>query len=274
MYGKRPFLVSCLESSDGVDVVWHAGTRRAPFVSGTESVEIMAAVLFSLVILIPGQQSAGPAVRQPVRSTAPRRVHDIGVEMRRLLRAQARARSDLESSRSVEQMCTLFQEVVRHPRWESSDRLLAYKAQLSARLRKVSLGLQRQLSRRQREAFRRTYEPEILAATDRFAEELQWMAATLGGPAQLVAYAQGLSGTSSAFGQRPVGAAGGRATADEGQQLVELIQRTIMPEFWDRNGGAGTIVYYAPLHALVVRATREVHQRLDGLFQGARRGGR
>ena len=231
-------------------------------------------LLFSLLVLLPGQQPAVSAVAPPVKSIAPRRVHDIGVEMRRLLRTQARARSDRESYRSVQQICALFREVVHHPRWESSDRLLAYKAQLSARLRKVLQSQQRRLLRRQRAVFRRTYEPEILAATDRFAEELQWMGTTFGGPTQLVAYAQGVSETTLDGTQRSVGGAGGRATVDEGQQLIELIQRTIMPEFWDRNGGPGTIVYYAPLHALVVRATRGGHRRLEGVLEGARRGGR
>ncbi|MEE3371428.1 MAG: hypothetical protein VX346_18990 [Planctomycetota bacterium] len=234
----------------------------------------MSVALFSLLVLIPGQHPAVSAVTPPVTVIAPRRVHDIGVEMRRLLRAQARARSDLESFRSVQQMCALFREVVHHPRWESSDRLLVYKSQLSARLRKVSQSLQRRLSRRQRAMFRRTYQPEILALTDRFAEELQWMGTTFGGPAQLVAYAQGAPETTLSGAQHLVGGGGGRATVDEGQQLIELIQRTIMPEFWDRNGGPGTIAYYAPLHALVVRATRGVHQRLEGLLEGARRGGR
>ena len=233
----------------------------------------MVAVLLSLMVLTPGQQPAGQSVDPPVPLIAPRRVHDIGVEMRGLLRAQARARTDLESCRLVQQMCSLFREVVRHPRWESSDRLMAYKAQLSARLRKVSQRLQSQLSRRQREVFRRAYEPDMLAATDRFAKELQWMGATLGGPAQLFTLAQGLSGASSVSTSPALDGAGGAAVNDA-QQLIELIQRTIMPEFWDRNGGPGTIVYYAPVHALVVRATRGVHQRLGGLLQGARRGGR
>ena len=44
------------------------------------------------------------------------------------------------------------------------------------------------------------------------------------------------------------------------ERLVDdLIERTINPAFWDVNGGPGTIVYYAPLQCLVVRATAEVH---------------
>ena len=234
----------------------------------------MGAVLFSLLSLIPGQQAADPVLLPPATLATPRRVHDIGVEVRQLLRAQARASTDVASHGYVRQMCVLFQEIVRHPRWQWSDRLLAYKAQLSARLRKVSRRLEYQLSRRQRALFRRTYRPEVLAATDRLAEELQWMGATLGGPAQLVAYAQGSSETLANRSQRTSGATGGGAATDEGLQLIELIQRTITPEFWDVNGGPGTIVYYAPLHALVVRATAGVHHRVGGLLQGARRGAR
>ena len=51
---------------------------------------------------------------------------------------------------------------------------------------------------------------------------------------------------------------------DYGQVLVELIRQTISPEFWDVNGGPGVILYYRPGHALVVRATGDVHARIGG----------
>jgi general secretion pathway protein D len=40
---------------------------------------------------------------------------------------------------------------------------------------------------------------------------------------------------------------------------VELIQRTIAPSTWDVNGGPGTIRYWRPGMALVIRQTSEVH---------------
>jgi hypothetical protein len=52
--------------------------------------------------------------------------------------------------------------------------------------------------------------------------------------------------------------------------LVDLIERTINPAFWDVVGGPGTIFYYAPLQCLVVRATTEVHENLGGFVGNVR----
>ncbi len=67
------------------------------------------------------------------------------------------------------------------------------------------------------------------------------------------------------------GAAGGAALADYGGALVELIQRTIAPEFWDVNGGPGTIVYYRQWQALVVRATGDIHEKIGGTVEDLRK---
>jgi len=40
---------------------------------------------------------------------------------------------------------------------------------------------------------------------------------------------------------------------------MDLIQRTIAPSTWDINGGPGTIYYWSPGRALVIRQTSEVH---------------
>jgi hypothetical protein len=64
--------------------------------------------------------------------------------------------------------------------------------------------------------------------------------------------------------------AGGDGVPDNGQALVDLIQRTIHPDFWDVNGGPGTILYYRPLRCLVVRATDEVHGNVGGAVRGLR----
>ena len=88
----------------------------------------------------------------------------------------------------------------------------------------------------------------------------------------LVGSALGGPGKIFATGQQPaaVEPRGGAAQLDHGRMLVELIERTIMPRSWDVNGGPGTIVYYAPLHALVVSATEEVHEKIGGILGGVR----
>src|SRR5207253_10728677 len=80
----------------------------------------------------------------------------------------------------------------------------------------------------------------------------------------LLDHAQGGPGSLLAFGGAPV-------PPGYGPDLVALIERTINPAFWDVNGGPGTIVYYAPLQCLVVRATAEVHGNIGGLVGGLRR---
>jgi hypothetical protein len=60
------------------------------------------------------------------------------------------------------------------------------------------------------------------------------------------------------------GRAGG--AFDNGWQLVELIQRVVAPDFWDQQGGAGTIRYFAMRRVLVVRATSDVHEQIRDLL--------
>jgi hypothetical protein len=62
--------------------------------------------------------------------------------------------------------------------------------------------------------------------------------------------------------------AGGGSDAIE---LVDLIQNTIAPESWQREGGPGTIYIYRPLNALVIRQTGEVHHQIGGLLGALRR---
>jgi len=71
------------------------------------------------------------------------------------------------------------------------------------------------------------------------------------------------------------GAFGGGAfqPADNGQQLVDLIQTVIRPDSWDINGGPGSIYYWRPGHALVIRQMGEVHDEIGGVLGQLRRAG-
>ena len=61
---------------------------------------------------------------------------------------------------------------------------------------------------------------------------------------------------------------------DHGPQLVDLIQQTISPQTWDVNGGLGTIYYWRPGRAMVIRQTGEVHRQIGGLLEQMGRMGR
>jgi hypothetical protein len=58
--------------------------------------------------------------------------------------------------------------------------------------------------------------------------------------------------------------AGGAAQV---QQLITLIEATIQPESWANNGGLGTIRYWSPGYALVIRNTQAVHAEIGGLVE-------
>lgn len=64
--------------------------------------------------------------------------------------------------------------------------------------------------------------------------------------------------------------AAGRDVANA-RALIDLIQSTIAPESWQKNGGNGSIRYYAPLKVLVVRQTTEVHYQLRGTLDQLRK---
>lgn len=57
----------------------------------------------------------------------------------------------------------------------------------------------------------------------------------------------------------------GGAPRSSAQDLIDLIQNTIAPESWDVMGGQGTIMYWEPGFALVVRQTDDVHEQIGGL---------
>ena len=65
------------------------------------------------------------------------------------------------------------------------------------------------------------------------------------------------------------GAFGGanRAKDDYGEDLVELIQKTISPKTWDVNGGPGAIYYWRPGRALVVSAPGEIHDQIGDVLE-------
>jgi hypothetical protein len=70
------------------------------------------------------------------------------------------------------------------------------------------------------------------------------------------------------------GAAGGQNTkADDGQLLVDLIQNTISPKSWEVNGGACTIYYWQPQHAIVVHATGDVQDNIADTLEQLNRAG-
>lgn len=225
-----------------------------------------ASILSTLLIAI--VLAAAPAEGKSTDADQPRRFNEIQKDVRTAIRG-AMSKDRAKRAAGVRQMTVLYREIMLDPRLETSPTLKQYKTQLWSRMTTVKNTLQREIAREKRIAEKQARKQpqdqvdlqaqQIDQTSQSLADQMVLISYSLGGPGQMLAESGG------AFGGRP---------RDDGAALVELIQRTISPNSWDVNGGNCTIIYYAPLRVLVVRATSEVHGNVGGLADGLRRAGK
>lgn len=222
----------------------------------------MKALILILATAIPAADPASaPSEIESVAAVAPRRFVAINDDLQAALRAEATAASDTARAAAIHKMSDLYTEIRRDSRLETSDTLKSYKAKLWSRLTRVKADLQRQLDRQAKQAAGNSQlDPAaVQQAAESLASQMSLMNYTLGGPGNVFSHASG--------------AMGGRPVNDYGQDLIDLIERTIRPDFWDTNGGPGSMFYYQPLMALVVSATSEVHGDVGSVLDALRRAG-
>jgi hypothetical protein len=76
------------------------------------------------------------------------------------------------------------------------------------------------------------------------------------------AFPLGNPGNSFGF---PVGSPNnGPQVTQQAAQIIESIQASIEPASWQKNGGSGTITFSAPMMALIIRQSAEVHAMIAG----------
>ena len=221
----------------------------------------MSTILVAMVLCSAEAVAAG---QQPDRS-AQRPYHEINEQLRALLRAESRAASETERADAIQEMAQLYLELKRDPRLESAPTLRRYQAMLWSRLTRIKKELERSLSRTGNSSgpdnandSQQVPDPQTSQATaEVLASQLSLVSYSLGGPGRV-------------FAQTDSGRFAGSAAANAAE-LIALIQRVIAPESWDVHGGTGTIIYYAPLHVLVIRASSQVHDRIGGALGGLRK---
>lgn len=185
-----------------------------------------------------------------------RLIAHIERDMSAALRREAGAQP-ADRAAAIQRLCELHAEMVSDSRYSTSDALKSYRAKVWSRLTRIKQQLQREIARESGKP-----------APDQASEEpLRMLAASLASTLSLADQAAGGPGGLLARG-------GAAQIESNAQSLIELIERTIDPDFWDVNGGPGTIVYYPNLQCLVIRATGEVHGKIGGVLGGARDAGR
>ena len=219
----------------------------------------MTTLLLSVALAVAGQVSTAGQIS----ADEPRPFHEFQASISDVLKQEAQAKDEAARAAAIRGMCDLHAQIVGDARYSTSDTLKQYRSRLWSRLTKIKAGLKRDLARDKANpaeldntAILEQADAASVAAADSLATSLSLLDQTQGGPGPLLA-----------FGGRAVEESNGRA-------LVELIERTINPAFWDTVGGPGSIVYYAPLQCLVVRATSEVHGQLGGIVGGLRDAGK
>lgn len=226
-------------------------------------------LLLGLTVGQVGSDQVEAGIAAPHR--APHRVQDVPVDgesrsfhqmdqsiLTALRRAQD-AQALHEKAQAIYDLVDLHREIVGDRRFAESDVLKQYRMRVSSRLLSFRNELARDIRNAPRNASRKSVRnPERSLSEelgDSLADQLSLVGYSLGGPVSMMV----------PRGEKRFARFGGAAQRDLGQSLVDLIQRTIRPEFWDVNGGPGTIRYYEAWHCLVVRATSEVHTQLGGL---------
>ena len=179
-------------------------------------------------------------------------------EMRRiasdLLRNEATAFAASERVDAIVALCDMYVAIRMHPSYEQSESLRSEGAQVRRRLISASRKVTEQLER------------DGVAKPAGLANRVDEALAKNAIP-KSDAQENSTDATTNATGPGEGIGGGGPAAAAESWALVELIQRTIRPDFWEVTGGPGTIQYFAMRRVLVVRATTQVHEELAALLR-------
>ncbi len=153
-----------------------------------------------------------------------------------LLRNEANAKTTDAKADAIATLCDLYAAIRVHPLYEQSDILHGEAIRVRRRL---------------------------LTASREWSDRLERAKVTK--PTDISSRVDAALVTSEVEPAAGGGAAPG-GVGGEGWELVELIQRTVRPDFWEVAGGPGSIRYFAIKRVLVVRATTEVHQELAKLL--------
>lgn len=205
-----------------------------------------------------GLFTAGLVAAEPAKAPTARSLTAIRTDVSDALRAEATTRRNGDNTPQVMRLVDLYLEMAAHPRRDTSPLLADLGQQVRLRLQTIRERIERRIPEKNSLA-KKSPKPATVAnkADDRVLAQQVPPAGAAGGRQNLV-------GQGVAVAVAPNAAA--RPT-DFGPELVELIEAVISPATWRINGGNGVIVYYSPLHVLVVSAPDDVHAQVGGALQ-------
>jgi len=190
---------------------------------------------------------------------APRKGVKLREAVRGALRRWAKP-TDSEADAAAREFLALYQELQADDQLSRSQRQY-FQNKVRMRLVRLSDQITLRIARQKRLAEAGARKPGGSTDAQGTAQDADSPGAT--SPDQMAGVAPG----GQAFG------GGAFQTPDHGQRLVDLIQTVIRPETWDVNGGPGSIYYWYPGRALVIRQMDEVHEEIGDVLGQLRRAG-
>jgi hypothetical protein len=204
-----------------------------------------------------GLFTSGLVAAESAAPSPPRSLTAIRTDVSDALRAEATTRRKGDNTPQVLRLVDLYLEMAAHPKRDHSPLLNDLGEQVRLRLATVRDRVERRVGEKNPVA-KKSAKPSTVAAKAEGRVLAQVPPAGAAGAQRNVVG----QGAAVAVGSNVAG----RLT-DFGPELVELIEAVISPATWRINGGNGAIVYYSPLHVLVVSAPDEVHAQVGGVLQ-------
>ena len=214
-----------------------------------------------------------------------RSLADIHKQVRTQEKSVAKAKTDVEKAKNISVLCALFVEIGQHPDLTDSATLQSLSVRLRSRLSGIEKRTLQELRRRkipepqsmidETKAFNRSrYIASRGGATNRvqgssndsLANDRSRQSSTSTG---------GQSEESSSGNVGKNGLAGNAAPGglpDYGWGLVDLIRKTIRPEYWAVSGGPGQAIYFGPSRAIVIHGSWTVQEDVAELLTALRGG--
>lgn len=217
-----------------------------------------------LMVASPGESSAD--------ATPARTNQEVRNAIRDVMAGEAQAKTPAARADAIRELCALYGEVVTSTTFvpEEQTRL---KALVWSRLTRTKTEIEQRLARQRKAAELAAKKAARLGQNVSPTETAAAREATLAVASQVTAVSQAVGGPGALFAQAGGAFGGGIGAGDYGDELVDLIQKTISPDSWDVNGGPCSIVYLQHLHVLVVSAPDDVHGDLADVMDGLRRAG-
>lgn len=221
------------------------------------------------------------SLAQQTQNDKPARYQDMLYDIKAFTARVRGADDDQKRIDALIDLSQLYLQIISDKRFSNSETLQGYRRRIASRLR----GENKKLTRNIDKGSTAPDERMMVNAVSRSMVDRQsnLLAHAAGGMGPALYYSSGLNGVSGHFysqsnrspnsmndlkGAQP-GRAGGQLE-DNGRELVNLIETILHPDFWQINGGVGTVYYYQPLRILVVRATTTVHEDLTHFLRRLR----